>query len=356
MKECMKTEVNTLPGLHYNYVILFAGSDFWKAVFGQKLYECENVHICQGAFEGSIFLKKLFKVHWAYRLNSRINLPLKSIWFRKIYRQNFPTKKPLCFVYLGGNSIRFDGGLTDYIRRQSPQNRQVILHMDLISKKCNYDYKLIRQKVDEAITYDRNEAEKYGIHWYPTRIYGRKERITEPKKFDFDLYFLGAAKDRLEQIIEVYDRVSSAGLRCCFLLAGVPKEKQEQRSGIRYIDGITYEENLQYVQRTKCILEISQKGTDSNTLRLDEAVTYHRKLLTNCGSLKEKDYFIPRTMSIFSSVEEIDTEFLKEPIPYDAFSERNIDFSPQKLIRYIDNLLVEQGKEDGTDFSHCTGL
>ena len=345
MRECIKednaTAIEKMPKLTYNYVFLFTRYDYWKNIFGEELCNSKQTRVYSLAFQGNRFLQTLFRLHWSYRINKIIHLPFKRIWFRKIYRQDFENKKPLCFVYLGGNSIRFDGGLTDYIRKQSSQNRQVILHMDLISKKCNYDYELLSKKVDASITYDKGEAEKFGIHWYPMRIYAKQETVSEPEKFDFDLYFLGAVKDRFKQILEVYDRVSSTGLCCCFLLVGVPKEKQVERAGITYSDGISYEENLRYVQRTKCILEIGQIGAVANTLRLDEAVTYHRKLLTNCAAVKKSDYYIPETMSVFSSDKDIDLEFLRSPINYDIFRQRDIDFSPQKLLRYIDDLLKE---------------
>lgn len=326
----------------YNFVFLFARYGYYRSIFGDAFYHGNYSRVYKLAFDGSRLSKNLFRIHWANKINRRISLPFKSVWFHRIMKQDFETERPLCFVYIGGNSIRYDGGLTKYIRKKDKTARQILLHMDLISKKCKYDYSIIRNKVDAAVTYDRGEAEKYGIHWYPGRFYNRTMPLTEPKDFETDVYFLGNAKDRLDQILAVYRHLHKEGLRCRFLLTGVPPEYREEREGVSYIDGISYEENLNYVQTSKCILEIGQRGSSASTLRLSEAVTYHRLLLSNCSDVKECDYFIPEAMSIFASPEDMDLEFLKKDIPYGVFHDRNIDFSMDRFLQYLEQILVEE--------------
>lgn len=345
MKECMgndKPSEETLP--RYNYVFLFARYDYYTSLFGKNFYRGKNTRVYKLAFSGGKFTQTLFRLHWSYKINRIIPLPFKSLWFKKICRQDFEEDRPLCFVYLGGNSIRFDGGLTKYIRKKYPSARQVILHMDLIAKKCKYDYSLIRNKVDAAISYDHEEAEKYGISWYPLRFYNRTLPLTEPDHFEYDAYFLGNAKDRLPIIMGVYHKLAADNLRCKFLLTGVPAENQIPLEGVSYISGIPYEENLQYVQKSKCILEIGQGGTSASTLRLDEAVTYHRLLLSNCVAAKGSPYYIPETMSFFSEPEDIDLSFIRKSIDYSVFSQYDIDFSMDRFLIFIDRLFEEKEK------------
>lgn len=338
MKECIPEDKKELK---YNYVFLFTRYDYWKTLLGEDFYHGRQTRAYKLAFNGNRFLQILFRIHWSYKINKKIRLPFKRIWFKKMYEQDFDNNKPICFVYVGSNSIRFDGGFTKYVRKKSPDNRQVIINSDLITKKCNYDYSIIRDKVDAAVTYDKAEAEKYGIHCYPSRIYTRELPLTEPNEFEYDAYFLGNAKDRLPQIMQVYYKLRDAGLRCCFLLANVPTEAQKKLDGVSYIQSVSYEENLSYVQKSKCIVEISQQGSAENTIRLCEAAMYHRKLLTNCAQTTKHDYYIPEIMSVFSSFDELDVDFVKEPIPYDIFAERDIDFSSQRLMMYLDDILSE---------------
>ena len=343
MKECIPEGKPTeVPSFKYNFVFLFARFDYWKTILGEEFYHGKQTRGYPLAFRGNRFSQTLFRLHWSYKINSRISLPLKRIWFRRIYRQDFERKLPLCFVYIGSNNIRFDGGLIKYIRNNSSENRQVVLNMDLISKKCHYDYEIIRRKVDAAVIYDKAEAQKYGIHWYPGRFYQRTLPLTEPKDFETDVYFLGNAKDRLPLIMGVYQKLQAKGLRCKFLLTGVPKESQTPLEGVHYIDGISYEENLKLVQTSKCILEIGQRGSNAPTLRHSEAITYHRFLLSNCTDIKSSEYYIPETMSFFDSLDDIDLELIEQDIPYEVFHQRNIDFSMDRFLQFLEQILEEK--------------
>ena len=311
--------------LKYNFVFFFANYDYWKAILGKELYESPHVHIYEGAFIGNSFLQMLFKAHWSYRINRKINLPFKWVWFRKMYIQKFDKKLPMCFVYMGGNSVYYDGGFTEYVRHQDSRNKQVILHNDLISKKCDYDYSIIRQKVDLATTYDMSEAKKYNIHYFREDTYSK---IIEPPKhieYDTDVYFLGAAKDRLKEIISTYEKLTENGLKCKFLIAGVKNEEQHQAPGISYIKGISYEENIRNVIKCKCILEIIQKGSIDITTRALEAIAYQRRLLTNCKTVPT-EFFSEGQLQVFDNPENIDCTQLKanyEPEDYPPLYDMN---------------------------------
>ncbi len=341
MKECIPADNRAFK---YNYVILFATGDYFKHIFGDFSKQNNNLKIFEYAFESNTFLQTLFRLHWSYRINRKINLPFKRIWFRKIYKQHFERDLPLCFIYLGGNSIRYDGGLTKYIRKKSSKNRQVLVHFDLISKKCKYDYSIVRNKVDMAVTYDKNEAEKFVIDCHPMNFYTRTLPITEPAAFEYDAYFLGNAKDRMSQIMDVYYKLTGAGLRCHFLLANVPQQQQVNLKGIHYVRSISYEENLSFVQKSKCIVEIGQYGSSANTMRLSEALTYHRKLLTNCAAIKNDPCYIQENMLVFSDAKDIDINFLREPIDYRAFDDRPIDLSVENFLSFIEGILEKKEK------------
>ena len=104
--------------LKYNFVFWGVSYDYLRPILGEELYTSEYVHIYKGAFEGCRLLQKFFHYHWAYKINKRINLPLKSLWFKKLYKQTFKNDLPLCFVYLGGHILLYDRGFTEYVRQK----------------------------------------------------------------------------------------------------------------------------------------------------------------------------------------------------------------------------------------------
>lgn len=239
-----------------------------------------------------------------------------------MYSQSFSEDLPLCFVYIGGNNIYRDGGFTDYVRKQDSRNRQVIMHQDLIKKKCDYDYSIVRNKVDLAVTYDINEADEYDIHYFKEDTYSMLLPLPEYIEYESDVFFLGAAKDRLQEILDIHKRLTDLGLKCKFMIAGVKVEDQVSAEGIKYTNGISYEENIEHVIKTKCVLEIIQKGSVDITTRALEAIAYRKKLLTNCQVIP-REYFNEGQLQVFDSIDTINPEFfLKdysqkdfEPIP-----------------------------------------
>lgn len=334
MKECTETG----DKLRYNYFIIGAFDDYIRLGY-QPLTSRSDVYLPESPIgKAPRLLRALHKLHWSAKLNAKIRLPMKRIWFKKMCRHSFDSKKPICYVFIGGQYIAGNRELRDYIRSLNPENRIVILFGDLIAKKHYKDFEAVRNSADILITYDKKEAETYGILCCGSRQYNRLQEVTEPDRFDTDVYFLGYAKDRLDTIMEVYRYLTENGLKCRFDLAEVPADRQQPLEGISYISGIPYQESVRRLNKAKCVLEVCQKGSDACTKRMVESVVYHRLLLTN-ADVVHSEYYIPQTMLQFHEASDIDIEALKRPIPYGAFSEANHSFSPVQKLLFIDNHL-----------------
>lgn len=329
--------------LHYNFVFFFARYDFWYSILGREVYECDNVHVYKGAFNGPWLLRKLFKYHWAYRINRVVNLPLKKIWFKRMYNQKFDKELPLCFVYFGGSSIVYDGGFTDYVKKQDPRNRQVVMHQDLLSKQCDYDYSLVRKKVDLAVSYDLGEANKYNIAYFREDTYSMLLPLPEHIEYESDVFFLGDAKDRLQKILNVYEKLSKSGLKCKFLIAGVSPDNRVKADGIEYISGISYKENIEHVIKTKCVLEIIQGGSVDITTRVPEAIAYRKKLLTDCQIIP-REYFNEGQLQVFDSADSIDLSFFDKDYTQEDF-EPKIDMNPLRRLYFFQDELEKKSEQ-----------
>lgn len=325
------------PFFRYNYVVFFAISDYWKAILGKELYESPYVHVYERTFRGSKLLQFLFRIHWSYKINSIVDIPLKWIWFKKMYNQAFENDLPICFIYMDGIYLYRDGGFTDYVRKKDPRNRQVIVHQDLITKKCKFDYSIIRSKVDMATTYDQGEAKKYKIHYFREDTYSKLIPLPSTVDFIYDVFFLGAAKDRLDEILDTYKYLTRNGIKCKFIITGVDEEKKYYSEGIEYSSGISYIDNLQYIIKSKCILEIIQKGSVDITTRALEAIAYQRKLLTNCKVIPD-GYFNKGQLQVFESPSSIQIDFIEELYNQNIFKPI-FDLNPMRRLLFIQNEL-----------------
>ena len=111
------------------------------------------------------------------------------------------------------------------------------------------------------------------------------------------------------------------------------KSEKEKVKGIHYNQWLEYDQVLDYIKRSNCIVEIMDGAQDGVTLRTMEAICYNKKLLTNNKSMRESDYYKSGHIQVFESPDEIDTEFVRkrESVNYNY----NGEFSPVRLIEHI---------------------
>lgn len=326
---------NRVENLRYNYVFMNISEDFVMPSY-IPLSKLEGVDVESHAFKSNKILQKLFICHWSQKLNSIVHLPLKRIWFKRMCKRQFQNDKPVCYVFYGGKYITEDSKLYNYIKFLNPLNKCVIYYADLISKK-GWDLDNARKVSDYIISYDKGEAEKYQIAYYDEMAYDILMDITEPTAFDYDVYFLGYAKDRLKQIYDVYFKLESAGVRCHFVVCGVSPTDRVKAKGIHYSAPIGYKKNIENVIKSKCVLELIQGGSSSNTLRFLEAQRYHRLLLTDNVYLNSKSYYNPEIMQVFEKADGINVDFINRAIDYSQYDDSQFD--PFNRITYLENLI-----------------
>lgn len=327
--------MSELLNTKYNYVFYNVGTDYLEPVFG-VLNKYSQIKTYAHAFNSSKFVDRLFFYHWSAKLNNKINLPLKKVWLKKICVKHFDDNKPICYVFYMAKYIIECPYIYNYIKRLNSENKVIVYFGDLISK-IGCDISLLKKYSDEIFTYDEAEAKKYDIVYAKNSLgYDSITEASTPLKFKNDVYFVGYAKDRLEEIHKVYNKLSKEGLKCKFIICGTKTEDRLKGDGLIYSVPISYKENLKNVCESKCILDIIQEHSVGITLRVKEAVTYKRKLLSNNQSLKNSFLYNKENMSLYILPDEIDMDFLKSRIDYSKFKNYK-DFSAEKIIYFFEN-------------------
>lgn len=326
----------------YNYIILGSEWDLYRIAFSD-LKDYPNVKYVAGMFPPKKSLKGiLYRVHFNPRINNIINLPLKNLWIPTYFDDSFPETRQLCFIIFRSWLI-YNPGLIDFIRRKYPTAKIVVTLFDLMSKSINgykkiLDSTWLKKNCDLVTSFDQGDCEKYGFTYHPLVM-------SEYRSFDIlnipesDVYMLAMAKDRLTDIYGIYESLKAAGLKVDMILGGVRKENRKYCDDIKYLDGqmMSYSENLAHVVRTKCILEVMQKGGTGYTQRACEAVVYGKKFLTNNCMISTAPFYNPQYISQFTTAKNLDKEFLKQ-IPKRACADYSYkeNMSPTKLLGFIE--------------------
>lgn len=327
-----------------NLIIFGSAWDLYQCSY-YNLIKNPNVKYIPGLFPKNKIARFLYRLHFSHKLNKIINLPYKELW-NKYYFKDITRNRTYIFLFFS-DWIRMEPYLKNisYIREKYKGSKVVWFLQDLSNVSKDYfTQKVInlseyKDKFDLIISFDKEEAEKYKIGYFHT-VYS--PIMIEGKDFPkTDVVFIGKDKGRLNLLVQIYDKLTNEGLICYFIMFGVDEDKRIFRKNIHYIDKMMpYKEALRFVKGTNCILELMQDNAIGYTFRTWESIAYNKKLLTNNSSLIDSNFYDTKYVSIFSSKDNIDENFLKS-IKVSAFNENPFYdcIKPESLIHYIEQKL-----------------
>ena len=324
--------------MKFNFVIFGHHWDLYEISYSDaKLMENVRYISTPYSFRNQIY-KLIYRIHWSPKINRIINLPFKNIWNSGYFKNDFQTTNPIFFIFFYAWTIYENEGLVNYLRKKYPNSKMVIFFQDLVDLQENIDIEHIKKEFDLVLSFDQAESKKYNLVYHPL-VFSNYPIQTNPTIQDCDIYFLGKAKNRLVEIIKTYEYLRSKNLKCEFYLIGVHPSKQVYPNEIHYIESMSYNENLQHVVSSKCLLEIMQHGGSGYTQRMNEAIAYDKKILTNNREVKNAPFYNKKYISIFSNINNIDISFLNDS------SNENVDYnfkeqlSPKELLSFIEKKL-----------------
>lgn len=297
-----------------------------------KDFEFCNEVILFKRIQPTLFLERLFESHIKGRLSF---LPMKNIWNILSAINKIPNTEQYIFLFIGGPNTTFavESRLIDYLRKRFDSCYFVGYYLDIHYARLQ-NIKYAKQKFDKLYIFDEIESKKMGIDYYP---------IPFSKGISSDIAYVGQDKGRLKELVKIYDYLEPFGINCAFYIIGVPENKRIDRNGIVYGEPVDYETSLQYILNTNCVLELSVDGIESYSDRVQKAIAYNKKILTNNANIKKNPFFNSNMIKIYSSICEIDPYFVKETIDKISYNYNN-EFSPIYFLKRIQNDLCKKRK------------
>lgn len=224
--------------------------------------------------------KKLF-ARLLRELFFRLRLPFRKAWYRKI-----PKIENYDYV------IIFDPLITeDYLKwllkKTSLKTKLVFTYGNLIGNARHIQPNKIPQKY-EVFTYDENDAAKYGLKLNNHVMLSPKALSLTKTKKEFDVTFIGIDKGRGPQLKKIEKRFQRQGLKTFFYIVPNRKHPLQNRSGLK---PLKYSKFLNYVSKSKAILNYVYEEQSAISLRDIEALSNGIKLITNNQSIRERFFY-----------------------------------------------------------------
>lgn len=220
------------------------------------------------AFKGdNMALRFLRRVWFKY------NLPKKDFWYNEeIIKEKF------------SNILLFDSLLTiDFIRwlrKNQPESRIVLFYSNIVKSSLNPD--LIENTLCEKWSFEKVDCEKYDLK-YNSGYYFSSLKV-ENISSKYEVLFVGRDKGRYNYLHSIKNRLEEAGIVTHFRI--VPNRNFLNITGKTYKREIVYDDILDLISKSNCILDIVQGGQTGTTLRVMESIFNKKKLITNNKAIK----------------------------------------------------------------------
>lgn len=279
----------------------------------------------------------LEKITFSLTVNQYIRMPFRN---RYLNINHYPYKDEIDYYIIVPTMSLMRWSVRDISKLKSAHKsiKLVLLILDSLHSQ-SWHIPFVRDKIfsdvwDLVITYDQYDAKEYGFKWLGYAYYPECEVLPDTES-QCDALYIGFNKgNRNKTIGELFKKLTDAGVVCDFRIVRNGKENEEIVPGLSLTSRrYKYCEIASMAKNANCIVEVLMDGQMTQSYRYFEAITYNKKLLTNNHNVTKLPYYDSRYMKYFSSVEDIDTEWVrkKEEIDYGYGGE----FSQIHLLEYI---------------------
>lgn len=224
-----------------------------------------------------------------------LKLPFQEIWYAPWKRK----LKDYDVVIVFDRILSYE--ILKYIEKKSPKARLIFWYWNIVQTIVPDKY---RGRF-EIWSFDDNDCQKYHL-FKNTQFYFCQ---AEKNACKIDVFFIGRDKGRYSVLKKLYDYLRKEGLHVEFFVVG------EKREGELYITGnIPYEGVIEYIKKSRCIVEILQQGQSGLSIRTLEALFFDKKLITNNQEIVKEAFYDSHNIFILGK-DDISKlkEFVKSP-------------------------------------------
>lgn len=215
-------------------------------------------------------------------------------------------KDEILFILYETNFLTSDFELLHFLKSYYPKSKFVLDFTNAIGTVRQAVTKEILNNIDFfdlVYTFNEIDAKRYGFGIFPD-ISSDYSLIKEADCEEFDVFFAGRAKERLEVILSVAKRCLALGLKIRFYIVGVPNGAQEQIEGVYYTEYIPYLEMLSYIKKGKAVLNILNGVSSGIILRDEEAMGMNKVLITDTEYIFKTKYYTDSKIIPLSDLEQ----------------------------------------------------
>lgn len=287
------------------YILISTRLD-WRDISWERPRESGEVTYFQTLpYEGNVIMKHLVRLFYSWKINVKgIRVPFRSLCYKGILKAFHINKgDEVKIIFYDRSRASYDFELLNYFRKHIPGVKIGYLFSDIAAKSGANAFGIVEKlndNYDKVFSFDLNDSRKYNFD-YSYLIYDRNISGID-RSVNSDAFLVARAKDRLEDLLSVFDLCVQNGLETDFAINGISKEQLYMvgNRDIQTNEDIPYKEVVERLNHSKCIVDIMQKGSVGITLNIVEAVVFNIKAISNNTELVNEPFYDPSRILILS--------------------------------------------------------
>lgn len=299
------------------YCIYTDGFRDLEQLFFKDIIHNENVKIIsKGSFINSKILMVLFRLHFSFRISKFFNLPFQSIWYNYIDGYSYE-KESADIIYIFHSSWYYPN-FFKYLKKKHKNAKIILFFSDTIKSKQKVIHNLnideAKKVTDIIYSYNPKDVRDYNLKYLPI-CYSKNTNIKiDYTDTEYDIVFIGAARNRMTQIENMYYLLKKKHLKVFFYIVDPKGAESSLEDFIVSNKILSMKEYLTYTLKSKCILELVDPDTEGSTLRFWDAVMYNRYLITNNKDIRNSPFYKTGNIFLYNTINDIDfTNFKYKP-------------------------------------------
>lgn len=245
-----------------------------KNTFGYKNYSANGFNAIAAYYGSSSWLLNLIR-----RVCFCIKLPISKIWYTKL-----PEKKISTLIV---HETLITKEYLIWLKAKFPKAKLILFYDNIEEDARLKPYELIDGLCDKW-TFDPNQAYLYKMNLC---ISGIKERCLNNKNMPviYDTFFVGHDKGRLVELIKLKEKLINIGLKPYIHV--VPDKTYLLLVDNNYKLHLSKKNAQNILDQSKSVLSFSRKGSTGIDLRIYDALSKGKKVITNNKSVTRYEFY-----------------------------------------------------------------
>lgn len=229
----------------------------------------------------SLIMKSVRRMHIILRL------PGVSVWFDN-WKSNFEEYDTIII-----HASKLTPPIVRYIRKKDKNIRIIVWYWNPVEKCVNPNR--FANCSAEIWSFDEEDCIKYNLK-YNTQYYFNDVNLNI-SEIKYDVFFIGGDKGRIKDLIEFQNEIKKMNISSYFHITPGASNfhtslfTKKNEFADYYKLRISYYQVLEYISKSKAILDYVSERQIGLTLRPLEALFFRKKLITNDMSIIDRDFY-----------------------------------------------------------------